>query len=82
MYERTRSLGGQKYDPQSHADSEMVSENMHDHANLPKEVIMRDYPMSEYADFPYLDDTIRAIDERGRENKKIMNKGMGKNIRY
>jgi hypothetical protein len=82
QYERNRSLGGQNYDPQSGRDAGMVSENMHDHANLPTQVIMREYPMAEYADFPYLDDRINGIDRRMKQDKAGMKKGMGDDIKY
>ena len=77
-----RHLGGQEYDSQARREGEMVHENMSKHANLPTEVIMREYPMSEYADFPHLDDTIRGIDGRMKQDKGGMRKGMGKDIKY
>ena len=81
-YEHKRDLGGQRYDPQADRDSGMVSERQSLHANLPTEVIMREYPMAEYADFPYLDDTIKGADNRMKEDKRGMNKGMGRDIKY
>lgn len=81
-YERNRDLGGQNYDPQSGRDANILNENRHKHANLPQNVIMGEYPMAEYADFPYLDDTIRGIDNRMYEDKRGMNRGMGDDIKY
>lgn len=77
-----RHLGGEEYDRHSKSDMEMLKEYYPGHANLPQEVIMREYPMAEYADFPYLDDTIRGIDNRQREDKGGMRKGMGRDIKY
>ena len=81
-YERERKLGGDMYDVHQRSDYEMVGYDRHDHANLPTNVIMKEYPMSEYADFPYLDDTARGIDNRSKENKAGMRKGLGRDIKY
>lgn len=56
--------------------STMISENQSAHANLPQNVIMRDYPKVSYEMGEGLDDTINYIDHqmisdaRGGKHKK------------
>lgn len=77
--ERSGRLGNRVYDSASERGDGMVRENTSNHANLPKDVIMREYPMEDDgASFPMLDDTIRASDERMRENRAMMRKNRGR----
>lgn len=78
---RTRSLGDQEYDAYRTGGG-MVSENRSKHANLPTEVIMKEYPMVAHAEYPFLNDTIEGIDNRMRKDKAGMNKGKGMDIKY
>lgn len=47
---------------QEYADSMMIREDRTKIANLPQEVIMKEYPKTDVLRTPYLDDTIRGID--------------------
>lgn len=57
-------------------DSMMIREDRTAIANLPQQVIMKQYPTSPYSDQPDLNDTVRGVDEQmwkdshGRDLKK------------
>lgn len=74
MAKRKHSQGG--------SQSGMIRENMSKHANLPTEVMIRDYPSQTFADFPHLNDTMEGIDARARADKAGMKKNMGTNIKW
>lgn len=46
----------------------MIHEDHRETANLPQDVVMKDYPKCKYIDDVYLDDTIRGIDEVRRRD--------------
>lgn len=61
---------------QEYEDGAMIREDHSAIANLPQNVVMREYPRSPYVDQPDLNDNIRGIDEQmwkdshGRDVKK------------
>jgi len=61
---------------QEYEDSMMIKEDRGAIANLPKEVMMKEYPRVGYGMGEYLDDTARGIDRQisddNREKKKEM----------
>lgn len=70
------AIGGEFYagrgerDVQESRDGGMISEDRTAMANLPQNVIMREYPKYDGARFPHLDDTIKGIDVQREDDKK------------
>lgn len=59
---------------QERADSSMMPNGQGSFANLPQEVVMKEYPRVMYADYG-LDDTIKTIDNQMRDDMKDKKKG-------
>lgn len=62
-------------------DGEMINENQSAIANLPQEVIMREYPKNPYMSFD-IDDSIRGVDKLMKENKKHYKRGSSPAEKY
>lgn len=56
-------------------DSEMIHEDRNAIANLPQEVIMKQYPRAHYEENYDLDDTMRGVDVQMRDDSKRKKKG-------
>lgn len=66
---------------QERRDGEMIGENHSAFANLPQEVIMREYPKTPYMSFD-LNDSMSGVDELMRKNTKQKNKGSSPADKY
>lgn len=64
---------------QEHADSMMIKEDRSSVANLPQQVVMRDWPKVDYTGFEGLDDTIRGVDQQMNDDARGGSKKRGYN---
>lgn len=64
---------------QEHADSMMISEDKGAVANLPQQVVMREWPSVGYTGFEGLDDTIRGVDQQMNDDARGGRKKTGSN---
>jgi hypothetical protein len=84
---RKRYYDGGNYDgmdmrrAQERRDGDMITEDRSAIANLPQNVIMREYPRHNYMSFD-LDDSIRGVDKLMNENMKSYKKGSSPAEKY
>jgi hypothetical protein len=76
--EREHYAGRDERRAQERADYHMITEDHHAMANLPQNVIMREYPRMRYGLDPYLDDTASGIDKQIYDDMSQMKKHISK----
>lgn len=54
----------------------MISEDHRAPANLPQNVVMREYPSWRYLEGAYYDDTLRGLDDMNDENERKVHRSM------
>lgn len=59
-------------------DFTMIHEDRHAMANLPQEVMIKEYPRSRYSLDPFLDDTINGVDNQMYADDSKMKKHISK----
>ena len=69
-YDERRALEAKHYD--------MISEDKTKIANLPQEVMMKEYPRFRYGLDPFLDDTINGVDDQMYADDSKMKKHISK----
>lgn len=60
-------------------DSGMIREDRSAVANLPQNVMMKEWPKVDYTGFEGLDDTIRGVDQQMRDDARGGKKKRGRN---
>lgn len=79
---RDESIGMKEYEARKRfEDSGMIREDRNAVANMPQNVIMKDWPQASYGEKSYLDDTIRGIDSQMFDDTSEMRKNK-KNEKY
>lgn len=71
------SVGMKRYEEKKEMDSNffgMISEDRSKPANLPQEVIMKQYPKTRFFNSSELDDTIRGLDDTRDEDIRKMSR--------
>lgn len=78
FYGREHYAGRDERRAQERADYGMITEDHTSMANMPQNVIMKEYPKMRYGLDPYLDDTCSGIDKQIYDDMSQMKKHISK----